>query len=69
MPNYIELGRHAAQASLDAHGERVGHTMAYDFITTQALGDDDADGDFPAWDSLAIEYRIGFLEGYWEEND
>jgi hypothetical protein len=67
MTSYIELGREAAQASLDAHGERVAPAIAYDFITTQAVDDDDPD--FPTWERLPMEWKIGFLEGYFHGTD
>lgn len=70
MADYMELGRAAAQASLDAHGTRVDPTIAYDFITTMAMDGDDietmATDDYPAWDALPMEVRINFLQGYYE---
>ncbi len=62
---FIGLGREAATASRDAHGELVGPAMAYDFITTMAHDDDPLA--VPAWDALPMEFKIGFLEGYYEE--
>jgi hypothetical protein len=65
MPDFIGLGREAAQASRDAHdGVLVDAAMAYDFITNMATEEPLA---VPAWDALPMEFKIGFLEGYYDD--